>query len=259
MFVAWSSTVHPKYPEMLEKFGERKDPLDDAMQTPEEDLLAKAMCTFLVQYCPEPTMNVVGQGLHTANGFEVWRRLVKLSEPSYRTKAWVWKRHLSNPNFPKDINSCSTALHQWESELKEFERTSKSVFSEEEKVSIVAHVAPPELQQSIFMHSDALDTYAKIRDYIEQYLINKNVWKRPQGSQFGITKAANKVDDGGPAPMDTAKEKERANTKVPGATTKGTKVEKAKAKRTKEKEKDMKTKVKVKEQVMENKVVKEIR
>ncbi|CAL1147058.1 unnamed protein product [Cladocopium goreaui] len=64
---------------------------------------------------------------------------------------------------------------------REFERTSKSVFSEEEKVSILAHVAPPELQQSIFMHSDALGTYAKIRDYIEQYLINKNVWKRPQG------------------------------------------------------------------------------
>ena len=202
VFVAWSSTVHPKYPEMLEKFGESKDPLDDAMQTPEEDLLAKAMYTFLVQYCPEPTMNVVGQGLHTANGFEVWRRLVRLSEPSYRTKAWVWRRHLSNPNFPKDINNWSTALHQWESELREFERTSKSVFSEEEKVSILAHVAPPELQQSIFMHSDALGTYAKIRDYIEQYLINKNVWKRPQGSQFGITKAANKVDDGGPAPMD---------------------------------------------------------
>ena len=112
VFVAWSSTVHPKYPEMLEKFGESKDPLDDAMQTPEEDLLAKAMYTFLVQYCPEPTMNVVGQGLHTANGFEVWRRLVRLSEPSYRTKAWVWRRHLSNPNFPKDINNWSTALHQ---------------------------------------------------------------------------------------------------------------------------------------------------
>lgn len=52
------------------------------------------------------------------------------------------------------------------------------------------------------MHSDALDTYAKIREYIEQYLINnKNVWKRPQGSQFGLTKVANKVDDG-PVPMD---------------------------------------------------------
>eukprot|EP00435_Cladocopium_sp_Y103_P045530 s171_g13.t1 len=57
-------------------------------------------------------------------------------------------------------------------------------------------------RKSIFMHSDALGTYAKIRDYIEQYLINKNVWNRPQGSQFGITKAATKVDDGGPAPMD---------------------------------------------------------
>lgn len=105
VFVAWASTVHPKFPELLERFGNEKDPIDDLMMTTEEDLLAKAMYTFLIQYCPEPTMNVVGLGLHTANGFEVWRRLVKLSEPAYRTKAWVWRRRLSNPNFPKDINS----------------------------------------------------------------------------------------------------------------------------------------------------------
>ncbi|CAL1126527.1 unnamed protein product [Cladocopium goreaui] len=101
-----------------------------------------------------------------------------------------WSRSTWSSNWGSD-QSRAWAGH------REFERTSKSVFSEEEKVSILAHVAPPELQQSIFMHSDALGTYAKIRDYIEQYLINKNVWKRPQGSQFGITKAANKVDDGG--------------------------------------------------------------
>ena len=58
------------------------------------------------------------------------------------------------------------------------------------------------MQQTIFMHSDALDSYDKIRSYIEQILINKNLWKRPQGSQFGLTKVANKVDDGGPMPMD---------------------------------------------------------
>ena len=85
--------------------------------------------------------------------------------------------------------------------MREYERSFKTPFSEDEKVSILAHIAPKELQQSIFMHSDALDTYAKIREYIEQYLINKNVWKRPQGSQFGLTKVANKVDDG-PVPMD---------------------------------------------------------
>ena len=64
-------------------------------------------------------------------------------------------------------------------------------------------MAPKEFRQSIFTHSDALNTYAKVRDYIEQYLINKNLWKRPQGSTFGLTKAANKVaDDQGPAAMD---------------------------------------------------------
>ena len=55
-------------------------------------------------------------------------------------------------------------------------------------------------------------------------------------------------------------EKERANTKVLGTTTKVAKVEqKAKVKKTKEKEKDTKTRVQVKEKVMENKVAKEVR
>lgn len=204
VFVAWSSTVHGKYPELLEKYGSAKDPVDELGFTEEEDRLAKAMYTFLMQYCPEPTMNVVGQGLHDANGFEIWRRLVKLSEPAYRTKAWVWRKHLSNPNFPTDIAMWSSALHQWESELREYERTFKTPFSEDEKIAILAHVSPKELQQSIFMHSDALNTYDKMREYIEQYLVNKNVWKRPQGSQFGLTKVTNKnVDDpNGPMPMD---------------------------------------------------------
>ena len=202
IFIAWSSTVHGKYPELLEKYGAAKDPIDEVAFTEEEDRLAKAMYTFLMQYCPEPTMNVIGQGLHDANGFEIWRRLVRLSEPSYRTKAWVWRKHLSNPNFPSDMATWSTALHQWESELREYERMFKTPFSEDEKVSILAHVSPKELQQSIFMHSDALNSYSKMREHIEQYLVNKNVWKRPHGSQFGLTKVANKVDDGGPMPMD---------------------------------------------------------
>ncbi|CAE7335487.1 unnamed protein product, partial [Symbiodinium pilosum] len=207
VFVAWSSTVHERYPELLERFGSSKDPVDETAFTSEESRLAKAMYTFLIQYCPEPTMNVIGQGLRDANGFEVWRRLVLLSEPAHRTKAWVWRRHLANPTFPSDISQWSTALHQWEAELREFERTYKTVFSQDEKVSILAHVAPKELQQSIFMHSDALDSYEKVREYVEQYLINRNLWKRPQGSQFGLTKvtnnaAENPYDDGGPRPMD---------------------------------------------------------
>ena len=98
VFVAWSSTVHECYPELLEKFGNSKDPVDDAALTSDESRLAKAMYTFLIQYCSEPTMNVIGQGLRDANGFEVWRRLVLLSEPSHRTKAWVWRRHLFKPH-----------------------------------------------------------------------------------------------------------------------------------------------------------------
>ena len=81
VFVAWSSTVRERYPELLERFGSSKDPVDETAFASEESRLSKAMYTFLIQYCPEPTMNVIGQGLRDANGFEVWRRLVLLSEP----------------------------------------------------------------------------------------------------------------------------------------------------------------------------------
>ena len=85
VFVAWTATVHPNLPEMLEKSRVSDKPLDDEMNTPEEDQLSKALYTFLIQYCPEPTMNVIGHGLQGTNGFEVWRRLCKLSEPSYES------------------------------------------------------------------------------------------------------------------------------------------------------------------------------
>ena len=133
VFVAWTSTVHPNFPELLEKSRVSDKPLDDEMNTPEEDQLSKALYTFLIQYCPEPTMNVIGQGLQGTNGFEVWRRLCKLSEPSYRTKAWVWRRHLSNPQFTQDLTQWSTALHQWEAELRSLNGNIKHHFPSRRK------------------------------------------------------------------------------------------------------------------------------
>ena len=138
-------------------------------------------------------MHVIGQALRDANGFEVWRRLVLLSEPAHRTKAWVWRRHLANPSFPSDVAQWSTALHQWEAELREFERTYNTAFSEDEKVSILAHIAPKELQQSIFMHSDALNGYDKIREHIEQYLINRNLRKDLKVHSSGCPKPQTKL------------------------------------------------------------------
>ena len=73
IFMAWSSTIHGDYPGLLDKSGKYDGPVDSEMLTPEEDPLSKAMYTFLMQYCPEPTMNVIGQGLNDVNGFgEGW-------------------------------------------------------------------------------------------------------------------------------------------------------------------------------------------
>ena len=156
--MAWLSTVHASFPDLLGRFGSGKTPVEETELSDDEIQLSQALYTFLVQYCPESTMNVIGQGTTGTNGFEVWRRLVKMSEPSYRTKAWVWRRHLSNPNFPNDITQWSSALHQWESELREFEKQFKTPFSEDEKVSFLAHVSPKELQQTLWIPTRRLET-----------------------------------------------------------------------------------------------------
>ena len=137
------------------------------------------------------------------NGLEMWRRLVKTHEPAYKSKSWVWRKHLTNPSFPSELSKWSEAFYQWESEIREFERQFKKIIDEDEKLSVLVHVAPKELQQSIFMHADSLDSYNKVRTYIEQYLSARNLWKRPQGGQFGtVTGLKPKDEANGPAPMD---------------------------------------------------------
>ena len=137
------------------------------------------------------------------NGLEMWRRLVKTHEPAYKSKSWVWRKHLTNPTFPTELSKWSDAFYQWESEIREFERQFKKTIDENEKLSVLVHVAPKELQQSIFMHADSLDSYNKVRTYIEQYLSARNLWKRPRGGLFGNSASAKPKDDAnGPAPME---------------------------------------------------------
>ena len=133
---------------------------------------------------------------------EMWRRLVKTNEPAHKSKAWVWRKHLTNPNFPTDLAKWSEAFYQWESEIREFERQFKKKIDENIKLSVLVHVAPKELQQSIFMHADSLDSYMKVRTYIEQYLSARNLWRRPQRGQFGVTNAARPKEDSGVATVD---------------------------------------------------------
>ena len=201
VFLSWLGTIHDKYPGLLNWASKQKESIDhDSDDVTLEDLqLSQALYAILVGYCSEQTQQLITQ-VPDGNGLEVWRVLSKTNEPSNRTKSWVWRRHLMNPQFPSDINKWSEAFHQWEAEMNEFEKQFRKV-EPDDKLSVLVHVAPKEIQQMIFLHSNTLDTYSKTKEYIEQYLTSRNLWRRPQGSSFGAPKKSH-VDDGGPAPMD---------------------------------------------------------
>ena len=202
IFLAWVSTVNTAYSDLLEKAEHSATPIEHDELSDIEVRLSRALLTILMGYAPDCVMGMA-QHAPEGNGLEMWRRFVETNEPAHKSKAWVWRKHLTNPNFPTDLAKWSEAFYQWESEIREFERQFKKKIDEDEKLSVLVHVAPKELQQSIFMHADSLDSYMKVRTYIEQYLSARNLWRRPQGGQFGATNAARpKEDSGGVAPMD---------------------------------------------------------
>ena len=202
VFVAWASTVNVAYPGLFDKAEASVNPVEHDALSSHEVRLSRALLTILMGYAPDSVMSMA-QLAPEGNGLEMWRRLVKTHEPAYKSKSWVWRKHLTNPSFPSELSKWSEAFYQWESEIREFERQFKKIIDEDEKLSVLVHVAPKELQQSIFMHADSLDSYNKVRTYIEKYLSARNLWKRPQGGQFGtVTGLKPKDEANGPAPMD---------------------------------------------------------
>ena len=147
MFVAWSFTVNAAYPGLFDKAEASTTPIEHATLTANEVRLSKALLTILMGYALDSVMSMA-QHAPEGNGLEMWRRLVKTHEPAYRSKSWVWRKHLTNPTFPTELSKWSDAFYQWESEIREFERQFKKTIDENEKLSVLVHVAPKELQQS---------------------------------------------------------------------------------------------------------------
>ena len=162
VFVAWASTVNVAYPGLFDKAEASATPIEHDTLSAHEVRLSRALLTILMGYAPDSVMSMA-QHAPEGNGLEMWRRRVKTHEPAYKSKSWVWRKHLTNPIFPNELSKWSEAFYQWESEIREFERQFKKTIDEDEKLSVLVHVAPKELQQTIFMHADSLDSYNKVR------------------------------------------------------------------------------------------------
>ena len=144
MFVAWASTVNVAYPGLFDKAEASVNPVEHDALSSHEVRLSRALLTILMGYAPDSVMSMA-QHAPEGNGLEMWRRLVKTHEPAYKSKSWVWRKHLTNPSFPRELSKWSEAFYQWESEIREFERQFKKIIDEDEKLSVSVHVAPKEL------------------------------------------------------------------------------------------------------------------
>ena len=67
-------------------------------------------------------------------------------------------------------------------------RSSFGKIEPDDKLSVLVHVAPKEIQQMIFLHSNTLDTYNKTKEYIEQYLTSRKPLEETPRLEFRCAK-----------------------------------------------------------------------
>ena len=82
VFVAWSSTVNAAYPGLFDKAEASTTPIEHATLTANEVRLSKALLTILMGYAPDSVMSMA-QHAPEGNGLEMWRRLVKNTNPNH--------------------------------------------------------------------------------------------------------------------------------------------------------------------------------
>ena len=90
-----------------------------------------------------------------------------------------------NPVFPKKESELAAALMQWEAEVRAYERETVKIFDKDTAHAVLQGVAPESFQTTIALHIESLNAYEKLRQYIENYLVAKKMWKRLGGSGFG--------------------------------------------------------------------------
>ena len=103
VFVAWSSTVNAAYPGLFDKAEASTTPIEHATLTANEVRLSKALLTILMGYAPDSVMSMA-QHAPEGNG-----DVAEIGE-KYKSKSWVWRKHLTNPTFPTELSKWSDAF-----------------------------------------------------------------------------------------------------------------------------------------------------
>ena len=90
------------YPGLFDKAEASTTPIEHATLTANEVRLSKALLTILMGYAPDSVMSMT-QHAPEGNGWRCGGDREKTHEPAYKSKSWVWRKHLTNPTFPTEI------------------------------------------------------------------------------------------------------------------------------------------------------------
>ena len=89
---------------------------------------AAYLFAVLASYAKKGSALGIAKSLQEENGFELWRRLTIEYEPSIRSKQSDWLNTLIDPSFPKKEADWSSALHEWEAEIQDYENETGKFF-----------------------------------------------------------------------------------------------------------------------------------
>ena len=131
---------------------------------------------------------VICRAARNRDGFEVWRLMSAEFTTRGKSKTYEWLKTLYTPTFPTKESDFGLALLEWEAECSQYELETGKTLDKDMLLACLRHITPKAFQPDLAMHSDRFDNYSVLRTYIEEYLANKDMWKRSAGNAFGAAR-----------------------------------------------------------------------
>ena len=178
-------------------------PLNPTTWAPDRRDRSEKLYSLLCQLMRNRPLHLV-RGVPDHNGLEAWRVLMNDMQPPTRQRALALIQSLNKLKFDGS-KSITEQLPQFETLVREYERTSKQLYPDDLKVAAVVSALPSTIQLHVQMGIQETTTYEELKQKIELYEQVTTRWNFDTGSQSAslqLQTLPKRHDDGGPQPMD---------------------------------------------------------
>ena len=144
---------------------------DDIDLTDYKDTINKQLYTLLATKTTEEPRLIV-QNTDAGMGLEVWRKLNKRYDLKAKGMSSAGMKSIMKyaSDRTKDLKSLNHKVEKLEDMMRRYEITTKNKIVDDMKISLITSMCPPNLEDHIELNGTNLNSYAKVRHEVMNYI-----------------------------------------------------------------------------------------